>query len=86
MHHVMLVCRVLLLRSGAEIHFIETTHIVYTVLVLHQQKGMVFVRWDGDDLVSMVYNEIIFSDKQLRAFGSNGRLQRDLHPVSVAVV
>lgn len=68
MHHVMLVCRVLLSRSGAEIHLIETTHIVYIVLVLQQHKGMVFVRWDGDDLVSMVYNVIIFSDKQLRVF------------------
>lgn len=83
MHHVMLICRVLLFRSCAEIHFIETTHIVYTVFVLHQHKEMVFVQWDGDDLVSMVYNEIIFSDKQLQA---SGRLQRDLHPMSITRV
>lgn len=83
MRHVVLVCRVLSFRSGAEIHFIEATHVVYTVFVLHQHKEMVLVRWDGDDLVSMVYNAIIFSDKQLQA---SGRLQRDLHPVSVTRV
>lgn len=79
----MLVCRVLSFHSGTECHIIETTHIVYAVFVLHQHKEMVFVRWDGDDLLSMVYNEIIFSDKQLRA---SGRLQRDLHPMSVTRV
>lgn len=83
MHHVMLVCHVLSFCSSTEINFIETTHIVYTVFVLHQHKEMVFVQWDGDDLVSMVYNEIIFSDKQLRA---SGRLRRDPHPMSVTRV
>lgn len=63
------VCHVLLLRSGAEIHFIETTHIVYTVLVLHQHKGMVFVRWDGDDLVSMVQWFIMRLYSQINSFG-----------------
>lgn len=44
------------------------THIVYAVFVLHQHKGMVFVRWGIDNLLSMAYNKITFSDKQLWAF------------------
>lgn len=64
----MLVCHSLLLCSRAEIPFMHHTHIVYTVFVLHQHKGAVFARWGRDDLLSMSYNEIIFSDKQLRAF------------------
>lgn len=64
----MLVCHSLLFCSRAEIPFMHPTHIVYAVFVLHQHKGMAFVRWGRDDLLSMAYNEIIFSDKQLQAF------------------
>lgn len=64
----MLVGHSLLFCSRAEIPFMHPTHIVYAVFVLHQRRGMVFVRRGRDDLLSMAYNEIIFSDKQLGAF------------------
>lgn len=59
---------VILFCSRAEIPFMHPTHIVYAVFALYQHKGMAFVRWGIDNLLSMAYNVIIFSDKQLWAF------------------
>lgn len=64
----MIVCHSLLFCSTAEIPIMHPTHIVYSVFVLQQQKGMVFEWWGRDGRLSLAYNEIIFSDKQIRGF------------------